>query len=142
MIGSESVRRKIGALIRKHRLKCGLTQRFLASQFRVSVQTVRNWEAGRWAPAGYRMNFLELYLEMDHVAAVELQSLMCGRMMVDHLTFHPAGDAPPVNWYPSAPPPTPTPPLPQLPRPSAGFELPPLNAVDVAAFKQGNEAQS
>lgn len=132
-----SVKKKIGALIRKNRLRCGLTQDVVADAFNVSTQTIRNWEAGRCAPSGGRMSALELYFSMSRADTIELRSLMYGRCMNEHLVMNGPDSVIPSDWFPAQPEPVEVPPVPVVLRPDVGFALPPLHQQDVERFLAG-----
>lgn len=50
--------------LRRHRLLCGFSQAYVASQLLVSVRTVKYWESGRKLPKPLRLQFLFEFLEV------------------------------------------------------------------------------
>jgi len=68
----------IGLLIKSHRLKCGVTQAFLAEKLGITRWAVSRWERGLTAPSIDRVQPLAQQLEMDAANSIELRRLACG----------------------------------------------------------------
>lgn len=49
-VQTQVVRKSLGEVIKEHRIRCGMTQEFLAEQLGVSRQAVSKWENGTSEP--------------------------------------------------------------------------------------------
>ncbi len=48
---TQNVRKSLGEMIKEHRIRCGMTQEFVAEQLGVSRQAVSKWENGTSEPS-------------------------------------------------------------------------------------------
>mgnify|MGYP001218890672 CR=1 FL=1 len=87
-----------GLFIREHRLRCGLSQSFLADAIGVTDAAVSGWERGVKAPSYHRLPVIAKELELTASETIDLRRMVCGvRASMPFSSIHPTnGDGLPV----------------------------------------------